>query len=300
MANTIMINEINENNFSSVCLPRQSNLLNFSAFRELRTDNLFRSFSIKMVLAGCETYTINRRKFTLEPGNYLLANHHARGITHIGSRTLVKGLCIDISPEIMAQAALATIYPEIQTTEPGPDTFFTAACFPENTYATSQTSLGQKLNTLCRHFLTQAELPDLQPEFYYTLAECVVADMMPAFHQMAKLKARRLETRKDLLVKLQDSKSYIDAHFGRIRHIKEVADHIYMSEYHFFRLFRQLFGISPYQYLTIRRMEHARRLMDEKELSLTSITFLSGYNDLSTFSRAFKKHFGHAPNAHIP
>lgn len=60
--------------------------------------------------------------------------------------------------------------------------------------------------------------------------------------------------------------------------------------------FRKLTGKSRQQYLQGLRIEHACRLLAESEESVTSVSFACGYEDLSTFFRAFRSERKMSPN----
>lgn len=61
------------------------------------------------------------------------------------------------------------------------------------------------------------------------------------------------------------------------------------------RRFRQVFGTTVFGYLHHYRMEQARSLLLENQLSVTAIAHRVGYNNLCAFSTAFRKKFGMSP-----
>lgn len=61
--------------------------------------------------------------------------------------------------------------------------------------------------------------------------------------------------------------------------------------------FRQVFGTSAFAYLHEHRMEQARLLLSQKELSVKKIAAAVGYASLGHFAVAFKKRFGVSPSA---
>ena len=70
-----------------------------------------------------------------------------------------------------------------------------------------------------------------------------------------------------------------------------------MSRYHFLRVFRQVIGMTPHQYVLRMRMHRAAvrlRLSDEP---VSTIAFDAGFNDLSTFNRRFRRIMGASPSA---
>ncbi|WP_084725375.1 helix-turn-helix transcriptional regulator [Streptacidiphilus melanogenes] len=70
------------------------------------------------------------------------------------------------------------------------------------------------------------------------------------------------------------------------------------SRYHFIRVFRAVYGQTPGQYLSRRRIERAEELLRTADLSVTEICALVGFTSLGTFSSSFKKHTGLAPSAY--
>ena len=63
--------------------------------------------------------------------------------------------------------------------------------------------------------------------------------------------------------------------------------------------FKQIFGTSVFDYLRIHRLERARELLDSKKISIGEAAALVGYSHQSSFTRAFKNHFGTIPTDHL-
>lgn len=61
------------------------------------------------------------------------------------------------------------------------------------------------------------------------------------------------------------------------------------------RLFKEEFGITPHQYVTILRVERIRQLLKEGRMTVSQIADEMGFNDLAYFSRYVKKHLGGSP-----
>jgi AraC-like DNA-binding protein len=62
--------------------------------------------------------------------------------------------------------------------------------------------------------------------------------------------------------------------------------------------FHQLVGHTPMQYLTIWRMQLARKLLAESALSTAAVAERAGYQSEAAFSKAFKKAVGKGPGAY--
>ena len=78
--------------------------------------------------------------------------------------------------------------------------------------------------------------------------------------------------------------------------IRAVAAVAYVSEAHFSRCFRSVFGETPHRYLQRRRVERSMFLLRETDRSVTDICLDVGFNSLGTFSRTFREIVGEAPS----
>ena len=68
-----------------------------------------------------------------------------------------------------------------------------------------------------------------------------------------------------------------------------------VSEAHFARSFKQAFGVPPHRYLLTRRLERAKALLRDTDLSITEIAFQTGWQSLGTFGRTFRDVTGESP-----
>src|SRR3954467_4776310 len=75
-----------------------------------------------------------------------------------------------------------------------------------------------------------------------------------------------------------------------------VAAVAHVSEAHFIRTFRAVFGETPHRYLQRRRVERSMFLLRETNRSVTDICFDVGFGSLGTFSRTFHSIVGETPS----
>ncbi|WP_426440129.1 helix-turn-helix domain-containing protein [Bradyrhizobium genosp. P] len=90
--------------------------------------------------------------------------------------------------------------------------------------------------------------------------------------------------------------AYIEEHVADDIPLGTLAELARLSPWHFSRSFKQSFGVPPHKYHASRRIERAKQLLANRELSVTAIAFEVGFSETSTFSAAFHKLTGQTPS----
>jgi AraC family transcriptional regulator len=93
--------------------------------------------------------------------------------------------------------------------------------------------------------------------------------------------------------KLRKAVALIDQHLaveeeGRVS-LRVVAREVGISYSHFSRAFKQSIGMSPTNYIAERRIERAKKLMQETDLPIAEIALRSGFSSQSHFTTSFRR-----------
>ena len=89
--------------------------------------------------------------------------------------------------------------------------------------------------------------------------------------------------------------SYIQQNFTGKISLKEFGKQFHLSEKYISRYFKEHFHITLSQYITYLRLENAKQLLQDTDLSVTETAMQSGYQNVSYFIRSFKKTYGISP-----
>lgn len=88
---------------------------------------------------------------------------------------------------------------------------------------------------------------------------------------------------------------YMQQHLTSQITITELADIVHLHPNYFIRFFKEKMGTSPAQYRNKLRMEQAKSLLENTAIPINEIMISVGFQDLSHFSKFFKKYSGYSP-----
>lgn len=95
------------------------------------------------------------------------------------------------------------------------------------------------------------------------------------------------------------AEDYIIAHLGENLSLDNIASYLNVSKFHLARTFREATGTTLHNRLTSMRMKRAQEFLDEGRMFLPEIAAAVGFQDVSYFSKVFKKHYNYSPTLRI-
>ena len=88
---------------------------------------------------------------------------------------------------------------------------------------------------------------------------------------------------------------YIQKHFREKLSIQSIAEVVHLSPSYLSHIFSQTFGYTITDYVTYIRLENAKSILSKSGTSISEAALDSGFEDISYFSRVFKKVEGISP-----
>jgi len=263
----------------------------FPAFEEPK--KVTASLSIKYSHHGTEQYEVRGKGYDVKTGEFLFIPPNDPFYTLIDSDTEVIGLCIDIEQGILKEAAAALLCKEEDLlANPGITQPF--ALLPDFCYKTSGGQLGAYLQQLGA-WAENDELCLGSTEFFYTLAQTVLRQHLPFIQQAGRIKTVRPATQKELLRRLLLAKELMEEEFAKDLDIRACAKVACLSPFHFIRSFKQVFGVTPHQYILQKRLVFAKQQLLYSPYSVNDIALFCGFANAPQFIALFKKREGITP-----
>ena len=91
---------------------------------------------------------------------------------------------------------------------------------------------------------------------------------------------------------------YIQQNLDKDLTLAELAAVVYMSPYHFARLFKCSTGVPPHRFVVRQRIARARAFLATQELSIAQISRLVGFRTPSHFTTVFHRVTGITPRGY--
>lgn len=149
---------------------------------------------------------------------------------------------------------------------------------------------------LCLAMLKEAETGGPSGPVYIETLTTSLATHLAAHHAEGKGVSRRagpgLTPRA-----LKRALDYIEANLNGTSTLAGIAEAAGLSPFHFARQFRLATGVSPHQYLLIRRIDRAKELLLRGDRPIADVAVEVGFCDQSHFNRYFKRLSGMTPRA---
>jgi len=94
---------------------------------------------------------------------------------------------------------------------------------------------------------------------------------------------------------IEKALDFISQNFQTDLSVESIADYIGLNASYFSRVFKNVTGKTVLEYITLKRLEVSKKLLQETNLTINQIAQNVGYNNVHSFLRFFKKYEGITP-----
>jgi AraC family transcriptional regulator len=98
--------------------------------------------------------------------------------------------------------------------------------------------------------------------------------------------------------KIQVAIAFVEEHLSERISLHNLADEVGASPFHFARVFKRTTGLTLHQYVVSRRIERARQLLQDGELSIATIAVDTGFASQSHLTEVFRRELGVTPGVY--
>ena len=165
------------------------------------------------------------------------------------------------------------------------------------TFQRQHRSQDRHLQTLIQALLVEAEMGGPNGQLYAdTLATALATHFVNHYSTRSPSPLDHLHpVERQRLASVID---YIEAHLTTDFSLSDLALEAGLSKFHFARLFKQVMGLTPHQYVLQRRVERASHCLKQGQ-AIAQVAYRFGFSDQSHFTRVFKQFKGVTPKAFI-
>ena len=247
--------------------------------------------SIKSFYNGAAHYLVNQRHYIVNEKNYLILNDCTKYNLTIDNTSVTESFCVFFDPDFVAK-----IISELNSTSDQLLDFSARriegfSLFERNYPHTG--SISEALHKGRQRSSTMSLLE--KEEFFHHLLMLILFQNNQSQKEIDVLSFKKKSTREEIYRRIFYAKDFIDSHYTDPLTLSLISEAAMLSPNHLLRNFQKIFGKSPFQYITQKKIAEAHRLITETEKSITEIVQDLGYSSMSNFSHYFKKQIGYGP-----
>lgn len=248
------------------------------------------AFHIRIVFNERQDILIGTRKFSIFPDCLAIIPPTYNGQCIIEADAPVHSLAITLAPNFMATFLKKQYLLQKQWHE---ETIFD---FSEAIIIPMSTDMKQNFRHLWEKTIALNTQEALLNEYISRFLLDYINGHCKRFSaEQKRLPFTRLSTKTDIAKRLLLAKEYISNNYNQKFHICDVANYCCLSENHLLRTFKEMFGITPYQYLALIRLSRAKSYLEKGTCTINEIVIMIGFESVSTFIKLFKATFKLTP-----
>ena len=257
-------------------------------------DNL----SLKITMKGREYYAIDNKQTAVDQKRFFIVNAQQEHESWVDSDDYVQSLTFYFTNKFVNDIFNSLLTPDDKLL----DNPFESKSYPlyffQQLY-NFEDQIFQDLTKL-KFRLENEKVSDeeLDQHLRYMLYHLLYIHRKDVVNEIERMPAIKRSTKIEIYRRLHWAKDYIETFYARNISLEELSGVAMMSENQLLRHFKNTFHTTPHQYLVNKRLEFAKTLLKTTRKPVGEIIISTGFEDLSSFGRLFKKHFSITPAAY--
>lgn len=127
------------------------------------------------------------------------------------------------------------------------------------------------------------------------LFESLLVRNKEAFNHSRNIQAVKASTRLEIFKRIAAARDWMESNYAADINLEKIAAVAAMNSQHFLRMFKQVYSITPHQYLIDIKLRRAATLLENTSMTINEVCQSIGLESPFSFSILFKKRFGTAP-----
>jgi AraC family transcriptional regulator len=252
-------------------------------------DNIRGPFSIFTNISGSSVVTTDKRRVVVRDNLFFVSNQDQRYTLEVEKNQKAEIFNIHFG-EFFANELLASI-------STSPSALLENAAIPSKSFALHNRlyKRSEKIDMLIRNLQTENDNKLFEEECLSALLVEILKEDHATRKIIQRIVSIKQSTREEILKRLTVVTDYIYSSYDRDITLDELANIACLSKFHFLRLFKIAFQITPLQFITHVRMIRAKEILQRKKNAVKEVGRMLGFKDGSSFSRTFFNHYGVYP-----
>lgn len=260
-------------------------------------DSILGPFSVFLNVAGTSKVKVNTKWFSVSSDVYCLSNKGQEYDLHIPRGEKAETFNIHFGDVLYDDVINVLSRKQGSLLD---DTSEASLCsfelLPKSAYLNTDTSL--KMSTLYQYCQSNKGdySTDIEFEWLSDLLSLILTDSFNKLRKIENMDALKKATRMELFRRVSMAIDFLHENIFKEVHLDELSSHCGLSKFHLLRVFKEIYGYSPRQYMDQLKLAKAKDLLRKPEIELIEIALFLGFSELSSFSRFFKQRTSLSPN----
>lgn len=246
-------------------------------------------FSLFLNISGSSEVACDQKTVQLNTDTYLLSNHGQNYDLMINDCRPTETFNIHFGEKLYFDTIHVLTQNEKQLLDA-----VTTSC-SEHNHIIKSNFRGDQFNTLLKEVQKNYQNEEKEHSLFELLSY-ILLENNKQFQQLNDISTVRNATKTELIRRVYLSVDFIHAHYTKQITLDQLADVAMLSKFHFLRVFKSLFKLSPHQYIKHIRLQKATELIKKEDLPLYVVASQVGIENGSSLSRMMYQLTGQRPS----